>query len=130
MVDGCFDPLHNGHIAYFREAASLGYPVVCSMQSDNYIVKQKERTPILREVERLEVLRSVRYLSEVVLIQKSTLEQLKVLTPKIYFKGHDWKLRGLPAEEVQVCIKLGVMIRFGSPNLNSSSSIIARFSDS
>jgi glycerol-3-phosphate cytidylyltransferase-like family protein len=24
MVDGGFDPLHGGHVAYFREAARLG----------------------------------------------------------------------------------------------------------
>ncbi|NDI10852.1 MAG: hypothetical protein EBY74_07690, partial [Actinobacteria bacterium] len=31
MVDGSFDPLHDGHIEYFRQAAGLGLPVLCNV---------------------------------------------------------------------------------------------------
>ncbi|MFZ9804353.1 MAG: adenylyltransferase/cytidyltransferase family protein, partial [Ilumatobacteraceae bacterium] len=31
MVDGSFDPLHDGHIAYFSEAKKLGNPVLCNI---------------------------------------------------------------------------------------------------
>ncbi len=31
MVAGGFDPLHDGHVAYFQAAADLGLPVVCSV---------------------------------------------------------------------------------------------------
>ncbi|MEY3358669.1 MAG: Cytidylyltransferase-like, partial [Actinomycetota bacterium] len=30
MVDGSFDPLHEGHIAYFSAAAELGWPLLCN----------------------------------------------------------------------------------------------------
>ncbi|NBX51841.1 hypothetical protein EBT25_18345, partial [bacterium] len=30
MVDGSFDPLHEGHIEYFRLASELGFPVICN----------------------------------------------------------------------------------------------------
>ena len=29
MVDGAFDPLHRGHIEYFRAAAQLDAPLLC-----------------------------------------------------------------------------------------------------
>jgi nicotinic acid mononucleotide adenylyltransferase len=32
MVDGAFDPLHRGHIEYFRAAAELGLPLLCNLQ--------------------------------------------------------------------------------------------------
>jgi len=35
MVDGSFDPLHDGHIAYFAEAAALGMPVLCNIAPDS-----------------------------------------------------------------------------------------------
>ena len=34
MVDGGFDPLHEGHIAYFAAAAELGVPVLCNLASE------------------------------------------------------------------------------------------------
>ena len=36
MVDGSFDPLHDGHIAYFSEAKKLGNPVLCNIASDEW----------------------------------------------------------------------------------------------
>ena len=38
MVDGAFDPLHRGHIEYFRAAAEqLGVPLLCNVASDRYV---------------------------------------------------------------------------------------------
>ena len=37
MVDGAFDPLHAGHVAYFEEATELGVPVLCNLASDRYV---------------------------------------------------------------------------------------------
>src|SRR5437879_6024227 len=36
MVDGAFDPIHPGHIAYIEAAAGLGLPVLCNVSSDQY----------------------------------------------------------------------------------------------
>ena len=40
MVDGGFDPLHRGHIEYFRSAAQLGVPVLCGL-----LLVRKKYTP-------------------------------------------------------------------------------------
>jgi len=38
MVDGAFDPLHRGHIEYFRAAAErLDVPLLCNVASDGYV---------------------------------------------------------------------------------------------
>ena len=38
MVDGAFDPLHRGHIEYFRAAAErLSAPLLCNVASDSYV---------------------------------------------------------------------------------------------
>ena len=37
MVSGGFDPLHEGHIECFRQAAALGLPVLCNVSSDEFV---------------------------------------------------------------------------------------------
>ena len=40
MVDGGFDPLHPGHIAYFRAAEALGLPVLCNISADEWVARK------------------------------------------------------------------------------------------
>src|SRR5512146_1295501 len=54
MVDGAFDPLHAGHIAYFEEAAKLGVPVLCNLAPDRYV--EGKHFPFLPQKERASVI--------------------------------------------------------------------------
>ena len=52
MVDGSFDPLHEGHIEYFRLASKLGFPVICNIAPDSWtaskhriLLNQDQRSP-------------------------------------------------------------------------------------
>jgi cytidyltransferase-like protein len=49
MVDGGFDPLHHGHIEYFRCAKELGVAVLCNVTGDNYI---SEKHPVVLSSEK------------------------------------------------------------------------------
>ena len=40
MVAGASDPLHDGHIEYFRQARALGTPLLCSIASDDYVASK------------------------------------------------------------------------------------------
>ena len=42
LVTGGFDPLHSGHIAYFKEARTLGNKLVVGFNSDEWLVPKKE----------------------------------------------------------------------------------------
>jgi phosphopantetheine adenylyltransferase len=39
LVDGSFDPLHEGHIAYFVATERLGHPVFCNIAHDDWTKK-------------------------------------------------------------------------------------------
>ena len=43
LVTGGFDPLHSGHIAYFRAAKQLGDTLVVGVNSDAWLVRKKGR---------------------------------------------------------------------------------------
>jgi len=129
MVDGSFDPLHDGHIHYFREAAEFGLPVLCNVTSDVW-TSSKHRI-LLNQEQRGVVLDAIRHLSFVHLSAVSTLEVLKLLIPKMYIKGNDWIARGgVPAPEQELCNELNIEIKYLSTVSNSSSKLLANWSSS
>ena len=129
MVDGSFDPLHDGHIHYFREASEFGLPVLCNVTSDVW-TSSKHRI-LLNQEQRGVVLDAIRHLSFVHLSAVSTLEVLELLKPKMYIKGNDWIARGgVPAPEQELCNELNIEIKYLSTVSNSSSKLLANWSSS
>ena len=41
LVTGGFDPIHSGHIAYFKDAKKLGNKLVVGVNSDNWLITKK-----------------------------------------------------------------------------------------
>ena len=122
MVDGAFDPLHPGHIEYFRAAAQLGSPVLCNVASDRYV--QTKHRPLLNETQRAAVLDAIRYIDYVHIYQVDTETVLRQLRPRYYVKGSDWRQRGLPAQQIAICEEHGIGIVYLDTVLDSSSRIL------
>jgi cytidyltransferase-like protein len=127
MVDGGFDPLHAGHIRYFRAAAALGLPVLCNVSADDWV--SRKHPPLLPQAERVEVLDAIRWLEYVHLSTGSTASVLRELQPRYYAKGADWEGR-LPPEEVAVCTDVGTEMVFLDTVTDSSTAILDRYARS
>ena len=41
IVSGGFDPIHSGHIAYFKAAKRLGDRLVVALNSDSWLINKK-----------------------------------------------------------------------------------------
>ena len=41
LVTGGFDPLHSGHLAYFKAAKELGDKLVVGINSDEWLTRKK-----------------------------------------------------------------------------------------
>jgi cytidyltransferase-like protein len=126
MVDGAFDPIHPGHIAYFEAAAALGLPVLCNVSPDAYVVTKHR--PLLTQVERAAVLDAIRFLEYVHLSTGSTRDVLAELRPRYYAKGADWRGR-LPDAEVATCAEQGTEIVYLDTVLQSSTALLERYAD-
>ena len=124
MVDGGFDPLHAGHVAYLRAAAELGLPVLCNLAPDDWVARK--HPPLLPQAERAELLDAMRWVEYVHLATGTTADVLRVLRPRYYVKGADWRDR-LPPEETRVCAELGIEPVFVDTVLDSSTAIVDRF---
>ena len=43
VVSGGFDPIHSGHIAYFKSAKDLGEKLVVALNSDEWLINKKQK---------------------------------------------------------------------------------------
>lgn len=58
LVSGGFDPLHSGHIDYFREAKKLGDRLVVGINSDAWLTRKKGKS-FMSEQERTSIISSL-----------------------------------------------------------------------
>ncbi len=124
MVDGAFDPLHRGHIEYFRAASGLGIPLLCNIASDRYV--RTKHPPLLPEDQRAAVVDAIRFISYTHVNQFDTETVLRELQPRLYVKGRDWEGR-LPPEQVAICAEHGIEIVYLDTVIDSSSRILQQF---
>ena len=66
-TNGCFDVLHRGHIELFKYAKSLGDYLVVGLDDDARVRASKgDNRPINNLEDRIEMLRSIKYIDDVV----------------------------------------------------------------
>lgn len=58
LVTGGFDPLHSGHIEYFKEAKKLGDKLVVGLNSDEWLSRKKGR-PFMPFYERANIIKEL-----------------------------------------------------------------------
>ena len=64
VVSGGFDPIHSGHLAYFREAKELGMYLIVGVNSDEWLMRKKGYVFMPIE-EREEIIKSIKYVNGV-----------------------------------------------------------------
>ena len=65
LVTGGFDPLHSGHIEYFKEAKKLGDRLVVGVNSDEWLTRKKGR-PFLPFHERAAIIKELKMVDQVI----------------------------------------------------------------
>jgi len=70
LVTGGFDPLHSGHIAYFKEAKKLGSKLIVGVNSDDWLVRKKGR-PFMPGEERMAIIEALEVVDQVITFDDS-----------------------------------------------------------
>jgi cytidyltransferase-like protein len=127
MVDGAFDPLHHGHVEYFRAAAErFDVPLLCNVASDRYV--SQKHPPLLAEDHRAAIVDAIRYISYTHVNRFDTETILRELRPRYYVKGRDWEGR-LPPDQVTICRECGIEVVYLDTMRDSSSRLLRHYSE-
>jgi len=130
VVSGGFDPIHSGHIAYFKAARELGDQLVVGVNSDEWLIRKKGKA-FMPIHERQAVVQSIRYVDYVIRFDDnddSAILLLKTIKQKwpndkiIFANGGDRNEsnnREISVEGVTFAYGVG-----GDIQLNSSSNIL------
>ncbi|MBR5476298.1 MAG: adenylyltransferase/cytidyltransferase family protein [Bacteroidaceae bacterium] len=107
FVSGCYDMLHSGHVAFFKEAATHG-DLYVGIGSDATIRELKDRKTINTERERLYMVKAIRYVKDAFVNSGSGImdfaEDVKQLKPDIFFVNSD----GYTPEKKRFCEANGI----------------------
>lgn len=88
---GTFDLFHSGHVNFLRRCSELG-DVYVALNTDEFVESYKGYRPIISYEDRKEVLKSCRYVTDVVPNignQDSTIA-IEMVEPSIIAIGSDW----------------------------------------
>jgi cytidyltransferase-like protein len=107
FVSGCYDLLHSGHIAFFKEAAGYG-DLFVGLGSDTTISELKGRSTVNSELERLYMVKSIRYVTDAWINSGSGIldfeDDLRRFMPDLFVVNEDGHS---PAKE-DLCTELGI----------------------
>jgi|TARA_Y100000310_G_scaffold111677_1_gene110076 cytidyltransferase-like protein len=107
-VSGYFDPLHVGHVEYFKLAKKLGDRLVVILNNDKQ-AKLKKGSAFMPQEERKAILEALRDVDEVFLsidTDSTVCRSLEALKPDIFAKGGDRFIGEVP--ETEVCREMGI----------------------
>ena len=89
---GTFDLFHIGHVEILRRARELGTTLIVGVSSDELNFSKKKIYPVYPLADRLEIVRSVRYVDEVFVEESLELKREYLLRHKadVLVMGNDW----------------------------------------
>jgi cytidyltransferase-like protein len=123
-VSGYFDPIHVGHLEYLKMAKSLGDILVVIVNNNHQCVLKKGKF-FMDENDRIEIVKAIKYVDEVVLSvdqDKTVCKSLELIRPNIFANGGDRSTDEVP--ETSVCKKYKIEMVDGlGEKIRSSSSL-------
>jgi cytidyltransferase-like protein len=130
LVTGGFDPLHSGHIEYFKAAKALGNILVVGVNSDAWLERKKGRA-FMPSNERVTIIQNLKVVDHCILFNdddgsaREAIRNVKLLYPNsqiVFANGGDRTQDNIPEmTESDVEFAFGVG---GEDKLNSSSWIL------
>jgi len=91
-TQGAYDMFHIGHLNLLHQAKELCDILLVGINSDKLIQEYKNKTPVVNELERMEIVKEMRCVDDVFLCH--TLNKTAIWEKKhfdVIFIGSDWK---------------------------------------
>ena len=106
IIAGNFDVIHPGYIKMFKECKERCERFVILLHTDPSIERPHKLKPILSVEERIEILESIKYITDVHTYTYETelIELLKGIQPDVRFLGDDYKGKTYTGYELNIPI--------------------------
>lgn len=91
LVTGGFDPIHSGHIAYFKAARELGDHLVVGLNSDAWLTRKKGR-PFMSWNERSSIIKELSCVDEVIEFKDDDGSACDAIAKVLDTKGSAWRV--------------------------------------
>ncbi len=127
---GAFDLFHIGHLNLLRRAKSRCDYLIAGVVADDLLLRAKGRRPVVPLDERLEIVRSSRFVDEAVAeVLPNKMDTWRQLHFDVFFKGDDWQ--GTPkGERLEYEFgSVGVEVIYFPYTIHTSSTILRRTLD-
>ena len=94
-TSGVYDMFHIGHLNIIKNAKQMCDFLIVAVSTDDVVVKNKNKTPIIPYLERFEIVSSIKYVDKVVPQKSYSIEgKIKAAIENhvdVMFVGSDWK---------------------------------------
>lgn len=120
---GVFDMFHIGHLNILRNAKDLCDYLIVGVSTDELVQQYKGKTPIICFDERIEIVRSIKYVDcAVPQVTMDKMEAWRKLQFDVMFHGADWKGSQMYNNIVAEFEKVGVDVVFlpHTPGISST----------
>jgi rfaE bifunctional protein nucleotidyltransferase chain/domain len=126
LANGCFDLLHVGHVRYLQAAAAEADRLVVAINDDAMAARKGPGRPILKAVDRAELVAAVRGVDYVIIFPEPTVEPLlELLKPDVHCKGTDYTTETVPERDTVLAYGGRIAI-VGDPKDHSTRDLLAR----
>jgi glycerol-3-phosphate cytidylyltransferase len=124
---GAYDLFHIGHLNILRRAAENCDRLIAGVVSDEMLLLTKGRLPVVPLEERLEIVRSLRFVDDVhAEVLPDKIDTWRQVGFDVLFKGDDWRgtPKGVALERDFAAV--GVEIRYFPYTMHTSSTLLRR----
>lgn len=90
---GTFDLFHIGHLNLLRRAKELGDYLIVAVSSDEFNLKEKGKVCQIKDVDRMEIVKAIRYVDEVILEESwdQKVKDVQKYDIDVFVMGDDWE---------------------------------------
>jgi len=127
LANGCFDPLHVGHVRYLEDAKTHGDFLAVALNNDASTRRLKgDGRPVVGEGDRAQLLAALACVDAVLVFGADNVEGILAgLQPAVHAKGTDYTPATVP--EADAARRLGIRtVIAGDPKAHASREIVAR----